>query len=71
MVIENTVNPDGLELVTDWYYQYKGTPYDGSSPPYYNKYINHDNNRDYLGLGMVESQQNAAIRTEWLPYHLP
>ena len=71
VVIENTVNPDGLELVTDWYYKYKGTPYDGSSPPYYNKYINHDNNRDYLGLGMVESQQNAAMRSEWLPtiYH--
>jgi hypothetical protein len=71
VVIENSVNPDGLEMVTDWYYKYKGTPYDGSSPPYYNKYINHDNNRDYLGLGMVESQQNAAIRTEWYPtiYH--
>ncbi len=67
VVIENTVNPDGLEMVTDWYYKYKGTPYESSSPPYYNKYINHDNNRDYLGLGMVESQQNAAIRTEWHP----
>ena len=71
VVLENTVNPDGLEMVTDWYYKYKGTAYDGSSPPYYNKYINHDNNRDYLGLGMVESQQNAAVRTDWHPtvYH--
>jgi hypothetical protein len=71
IVIENSVNPDGLEMVTDWYYQYKGTPYDGSSPPYYNHYINHDNNRDYLGLGAAESQQNAAIRSEWHPtmYH--
>jgi hypothetical protein len=67
VVIENTVNPDGLEMVTDWYYKYKGTPYASSSPPYYNHYINHDNNRDYLGLGAVESQQNAAIRTEWHP----
>ena len=67
MVIENSVNPDGLDWVTDWYYKYKDTPYESSSPPYYNKYINHDNNRDYLGLGMVESQQNAAVRTEWHP----
>jgi Zinc carboxypeptidase len=67
VVIENTVNPDGLDWVTDWYYKYKDTPYLTSSPPYYNKYINHDNNRDYLGLGMVESQQNAAVRTEWHP----
>ena len=67
VVIENTVNPDGLEMVTDWYYKYKGTPYESSSPPYYNHYINHDNNRDYLGLGAVESQQNALIRHEWHP----
>ena len=67
VVLENSVNPDGLEMVTDWYYKYKGTAYETSGPPYYNKYINHDNNRDYLGLGMVESQQNAAIRTEWHP----
>ena len=71
VVLENSVNPDGLDMVTDWYYKYKGTQYETSSPPYYNKYINHDNNRDYLGLGMVESQQNAAIRSEWHPtmYH--
>jgi hypothetical protein len=67
VVLENSVNPDGLDMVTDWYYKYKGTPYETSAPPYYNKYINHDNNRDYLGLGMVESQQNAAIRTQWHP----
>jgi hypothetical protein len=71
VVIENSVNPDGLEMVTDWYYKYRGTPYESSGPPYYNHYINHDNNRDYLGLGAVESQQNALIRHEWHPtlYH--
>jgi hypothetical protein len=67
VVLDHTVNPDGLDMVTDWYYKYKDTPYVSSSPPYYNHYINHDNNRDYLGLGAKESQQNAAVRTPWHP----
>ena len=31
VVIEGTLNPDGLEMVTDWYYKYKDTPYANSS----------------------------------------
>ena len=71
VVIEGTLNPDGLEMVTDWYYKYKDTAYANSSPPYYNKYINHDNNRDFLGMGIAETRANTAARFEWNPtlYH--
>jgi len=71
VVIEGTLNPDGLDMVTDWYYKYKDTSYAGSSPPYYNKYINHDNNRDFIGQGIVETQANTAARFDWNPtiYH--
>ena len=71
VVIEGTLNPDGLEMVTDWYYKYKDTPYANSSSPYYSKYINHDNNRDFLGMGIAETRANTAARFEWNPtlYH--
>ena len=64
VVLENTINPDGLEQVTDDYYG-------GPTAPGYGRYVNHDNNRDFLGLGLVESQQNVQARFEWLPtvYH--
>ena len=71
VVLEGTINPDGLDLVTDWYYQYKDTPYAASNPPYYGKYINHDNNRDFLGQQIAETRANTAARFEWNPtvYH--
>ncbi len=67
VVIEGTINPDGLEIVTDWYYTYKDTPYVGSSPPYYNKYNSHDDNRDFIRLSLKESQYSAQARFEWNP----
>jgi hypothetical protein len=71
VVMENTINPDGLEMVTDWYYQYKDTPYASSTPPYYGKYVNHDDNRDFVGISLIESQNNVKARMEWNPtvYH--
>ena len=71
VVLENSINPDGLKMVTDWYYQYKDTPYASSSSPYYGKYVNHDNNRDFLGISLAESQANVKARMVWNPtvYH--
>jgi hypothetical protein len=67
VVIEGTINPDGLEIVTDWYYTYKDTPYVGSSPPYYNRYNGHDDNRDFIRLSLKESQYSTQARFEWNP----
>jgi hypothetical protein len=67
VVIEGTINPDGLEIVTDWYYTYKDTPYAGSSPPYYNKYNSHDDNRDFIRLSLKETQCSTQARFEWNP----
>jgi hypothetical protein len=71
IVMENSINPDGLKMVTDWYYQYKDTPYASSSAPYYGKYVNHDDNRDFVGISLAESQANVKARMEWNPtvYH--
>ncbi len=67
VVIEGTINPDGVEIVTDWYYTYKDTPYVRSSPPYYNKYNGHDDNRDFIRLALKESQNSTKARFEWNP----
>ncbi|NIQ06817.1 MAG: hypothetical protein GWO20_14145 [Candidatus Korarchaeota archaeon] len=41
-----SANPDGNQMVVDWYNEWRGTTYEGSSLPYlYHKYVGHDNNR--------------------------
>jgi hypothetical protein len=67
IVNEGTINPDGLDQVTDWYYTYRDTPYVSSSPPYYNKYNSHDDNRDFISLSLKESQASTQARFEWNP----
>lgn len=71
VILETSISPDGVDLVTDWYYDYLGTEWDGTRPPSYNWYVGHDNNRDFLGLALAESQNNVRMRFEWNPtvYH--
>jgi len=62
-------NPDGLEMVKNWYDQYVETPYEGSSMPWlYQKYTGHDNNRDAYMLTQIESQMVTNVMyKEWFP----
>jgi Zinc carboxypeptidase len=61
-------NPDGEQLVVDWYRKTLGTPAEGSNPPVlYAKYVGHDDNRDWVGLTQVETQYTAKVINEWHP----
>lgn len=62
-------NPDGEIMVTDWYYENKGTEFDGSNfPKLYHKYTGHDNNRDAFCQNIVESRYMGQILFhEWMP----
>ncbi len=62
-------NPDGMELVSGWYMQEKDTlKRNMSIPRLYQKYIGHDNNRDFYMLNQPESQNIARIQYhEWFP----
>jgi hypothetical protein len=62
-------NPDGQQIVVDWYLKNLGTPYEDSPlPELYHKYIGHDNNRDSYMLTQVETQILARVTyEEWLP----
>jgi len=75
-ILENVIflmipcfNPDGQIMVTDWYYKWLGTEYEGCNLPWlYHKYVGHDNNRDAFMCNMVESQYAAQIMyQEWHP----
>ena len=63
------MNPDGVNIVTDWYNRWVGTQYEAAGlPELYHHYIGHDNNRDAFMQNTVESQYVAEILfREWPP----
>ena len=69
LVLLPTINPDGLDMVADWYRRNLGTPYQDSAMPWlYQKYIGHDNNRDFYMQTQAESQVvSRLLYEEWLP----
>ena len=68
-IIMPSLNPDGHDMVYDWYTKYVGTPYEGAAMPWlYQKYVGHDNNRDAFMLNMVESQHlGGLLYRDWIP----
>jgi hypothetical protein len=63
-------NPDGQELVSNWYMR-EPDPSKRSlsgSPRLYQKYVGHDNNRDFFLSAMKESTNlNRQLYLEWFP----
>src|SRR5260370_32988221 len=63
-------NPDGMELVSNWYMR-ESDPKKRSTqsvPRLWQKYIGHDNNRDFYMSNMSEStNMNRILYTEWFP----
>lgn len=62
-------NPDGQELVSDWYMKDADSSKRRTNiPRLYEKYIGHDNNRDFFMMNMKESQNVARQQyLEWMP----
>jgi Zinc carboxypeptidase len=63
-------NPDGMELVSNWYTRKPDLTKRNSSdiPRLYQKYIGHDNNRDFYMSSQPEStNMNRILYHEWFP----
>ena len=62
-------NPDGMDMVVNNYLKYRDTKYEGASlPGVYNKYVGHDNNRDFITLSQSDTKAIAAVYDyEWYP----
>ena len=61
-----TINPDGHQMVADWYMKNIGTPNE-SLPRLYQEYVGHDNNRDAYMLNMIESRVMEHTWRQWEP----
>jgi hypothetical protein len=63
-------NPDGNDLVADWYMR-AADPQQRSLanlPKLYQKYIGHDNNRDFFASTQAETENiNRVLYHEWFP----
>ena len=62
-------NPDGQELVSNWYMQEKDVKKRNTNiPRLYEKYIGHDNNRDFFMMNVKETQNISKQQyLEWFP----
>jgi len=75
-ILQNTIvllvpslNPDGVDIVKNWYDKTLGTPFEGTDPPVlYNKYTGHDDNRDWYAFTQKETQLVVdKIHNVWHP----
>ena len=75
-ILDNTIilmvhaNPDGQELVSDWYMRNSDTTKRTTSflPRMYEKYAGHDNNRDFYMLNLKETQNmGRQLFIDWIP----
>jgi hypothetical protein len=75
-ILKNTIilfvhaNPDGQELVSNWYMRNTDTLKRSTAalPRLYQKYIGHDNNRDFYMMNMSETKNMSRQQyIEWMP----
>ncbi|MEW6323664.1 MAG: M14 family zinc carboxypeptidase, partial [Acidobacteriota bacterium] len=69
--ISPTTDLDGRDRAVDWYYAYKiDEAYDGGEnyggPPYWGKYVFHDNNRD-INYGVDSLRAHLEWYLHWVP----
>ena len=69
VILVPSVNPDGVDIVGNWYRTSLGTAWEGTQPPeLYHHYTGHDNNRDWYAFTQVETQMVIdSLYSQWHP----
>lgn len=70
IILFTHANPDGQELVSNWYMREKDPKKRTTSglPRLYEKYAGHDNNRDFFMQNLKETQNiSRQLFVEWIP----
>ena len=64
-----SMNPDGQQLVSDWYHGGLGTKWEGGPLPWlYHHYVGHDNNRDWYMITQQETRLvSRMLYQSWFP----
>ena len=75
-ILRNTIlilipspNPDGVDIVANWYRKTLGTASEGREPPeLYHYYAGHDDNRDWFMLNLKETKAvTRLLWKDWFP----
>jgi Zinc carboxypeptidase len=75
-ILQNTIlllipspNPDGVDIVANWYRKSLVTAYEGREPPeLYHYYAGHDDNRDWFMLNLIETKLiTRLLWHDWFP----
>lgn len=69
LLLVPSLNPDGVDIVTRWYRSTLGTRFEGTEPPeLYQKYVGHDNNRDWYIFSQPETRATISqLHNVWHP----
>ena len=64
-----SANPDGQQMITEWYRKGLGTKWEGGPMPWlYHKYTGHDNNRDWYMVTQRETRLiTDLLYRRWFP----
>ncbi len=67
-VLVPNMNPDGGTMIANWYTKHLGKPWEMQLPELYQKYVGHDNNRDWFMFNQPESKNIARqLYEEFFP----
>lgn len=64
-----SANPDGEQIITEWYRRGLGTAWEGGPVPWlYHPYVGHDNNRDWFMITQRETRLiTDVLYRQWFP----